>query len=216
MHRRLLVLAPHADDAEFGLGAFIARATDAGDKVTVLIAAFGNYERGSVFVDGGKREGEARKALKHLGVSDVRFGHWFEENKALTANYGLLVSRIEELLNEFDDIYVSLPSFNQDHRALYDAFVTATRPGMTWANLYAYEYPGNAWGPSLPLTGKKYLQASRSHAERKIEALNMHESQFKERFAAVGPEAAETLLRQRGAEIGRYGAELVYVLREFG
>jgi LmbE family N-acetylglucosaminyl deacetylase len=216
--RRLLVLAPHSDDAEFGIGAFIARSTDMGDHVTVAIAAYGSYARETVWIDGGIRVGEARKALAHLGVTDVRFCEWFGENKGLEKDYGPLVQRIEELIKAVEptDIYVSLPSFNQDHRMLYDALITATRPGVTMANIYAYEYPGNCWGPPLPTTGKKYLICDETHVARKIAALEMHKTQFEGRFVNVGPQAAAVLLTQRGLEVGPDPAELVYVLREFG
>lgn len=180
----------------------------------MVIAAFGGYERGSVWVDGGIREGEARKALAHLGVTDVRFARWFEENKGLAADYGSLVREIEEIIKGYDEVYVCLPSFNQDHRALYDALITATRPGVTKANLYAYEYPGNCWGPPPPTTGKKYLVCGRALARRKIEALEMHKTQFEGRFVNVGPEAAMALMEMRGLECGPEEAELVYVLRE--
>ncbi|WP_339084797.1 PIG-L family deacetylase [Hyphomicrobium sp. ghe19] len=216
MPRRVLVLAPHADDAEFGIGAYIARATDAGWHVTVVIGATGNYHRGSVWIDGGSREGEARKALAHLGVTDVRFEKWFNENLALAADYTRIVTGIENLVSGYDEVYVCLPSFNQDHRVLHDAFLTATRPGRTTANLYAYEYPGNCWGPPLPTCGKKYLVCSPVHAVRKLEALMMHKSQFDGRFVCVGPQAAKSLLDQRGSEVGPDPAELVYVMREFG
>lgn len=170
--------------------------------------------RQSVWVDGGTRIGEARKALGILGVKDVRFPGWFVENHALNAEYVKMVTDIEAMLLGYDEVYVCLPSFNQDHRVLFDAFITATRPGMTLANLYAYEYPGNSWGPPVPTAGKRYLVASTINAGRKISALEAHETQFKDRFVAVGPQAAALLLAQRGIEIGQPQAELVYVLRE--
>lgn len=222
MPKRILVLAPHADDAEFGIGAFIYRSVAKGDHVAVAIAACGSYTRQAVdgtteTVPGAVRQVEARTALKHLGVTDVRFGELFEENRALETSYSNLVKRLELLVRAFEptDIYVALPSFNQDHRVLYDALVTAIRPGVTNANVYAYEYPGNCWGPPLPTTGKRYLVCSPDEARRKIEALNMHKSQFDGRWVLVGPEAAKALMVLRGLEVGPDGAELVYVIREF-
>ena len=48
----------------------------------------------------------------------------------------------------------------------------------------------------------------------KIEALELHKSQFDGRQAGVSPYAAMALAMQRGVEIGTKYAELVYVLKE--
>ena len=70
------------------------------------------------------------------------------------------------------EVYVCLPSFNQDHRVLYDATLTAFRPGAQLASLYAYEYPGNAWGPTPPEHGRRYLVVEQDEIVTKIEALD--------------------------------------------
>ena len=74
-------------------------------------------------------------------------------------DYGRLVSQIEGEIKAINpsEVYVCLPSFNQDHRVLYDATLTAFRPGAQIASLYGYEYPGNAWGPNQPEHGRRYL-----------------------------------------------------------
>jgi len=215
--KRVLILAPHCDDAEFGLGASIQRWREEGATIQVLIASCSDYQRS----DGNpvcakQRLIEARKAFDLLGVSGWKSGGWFKENQALSVDYGRLVSLIENEIKVVDatDVYVCLPSFNQDHRVLFDATMTAFRPGAQLASLYAYEYPGNVWGPTPPETGKRYLVVDMDEIQTKIEALEMHETQFAGRSAGVGPQAAVTLARQRGAEIGSQFAELVYMLKE--
>lgn len=216
-NRHLLVFAPHSDDAEFGLGAHLVKAIEERAKVTVVIAAHGDYRRGIEVIEGREREEESRMALGWLGVTRIDFARWFEENQALTVDYGTLVGEIESQVNGYQptEVYIPLPSFNQDHRVLYDAAITAFRPGNLKPSLYAYEYPGNAWGPPPPATGHRYLPCSKEHLERKIQALRMHASQFQNRYVAVGPEAARNLAIKRGDEVGELTpAELVYVLRE--
>ena len=68
--RNILILAPHCDDAEFGLGASIQRWREEGASVHVLIASCSDYVRADgkdVCAKG--RLVEARAAFEHLGVN---------------------------------------------------------------------------------------------------------------------------------------------------
>jgi N-acetylglucosamine malate deacetylase 1 len=215
--RNILILAPHCDDAEFGLGASIQRWREEGASVHVLIASCSDYSRADgQNVCGKGRLIEARAAFEHLGVNSWKSAGWFKENQALACDYGRLVSQIEGEIKAINpsEVYVCLPSFNQDHRVLYDATLTAFRPGAQLASLYGYEYPGNAWGPNQPEHGRRYLIVDHDEMATKIEALDLHKSQFEGRTAGVRPQAALVLATQRGAEIGTKFAELVYVLKE--
>lgn len=218
MAPRLLILAPHIDDAEFGLGAMSQRRLILEKAaIRVLIVASGSYTRSDgEEVAKHQRHEEMTNALQFLGLNDFSTHDGFPENGGLMWDYGKLVSTIEREVRKFEatEVFTCLPSVNQDHRVLFDATITAFRPGMTQASLYSYEYPGNAWGSQLPPFGKKYVVATPNHVHRKIEALRLHKSQFEGRKVAVNPEAASILARQRGAEIGVEYAELIYVLKE--
>ncbi|MCO5157848.1 MAG: PIG-L family deacetylase [Aquamicrobium sp.] len=214
---RHLILAPHHDDAEFGLGIAIQGWLARGDSVRVVIAATGSYRRADeTYIDGTLRMEETSLAMNILGVTDWRAAGWFQENGALEAGYGELVQRIEKEIAEADptDIYVCLPSFNQDHRALYDATVTAFRPGGVTACLHAYEYPGNGWQYPVPQVGRRYHPGTDGAVLGKINALRAHRSQFEGRAQGVNPDAAHALAAVRGAEIGVAYAEVTFLIRE--
>jgi N-acetylglucosamine malate deacetylase 1 len=216
MPRKHLIIAPHVDDAEFGLGGSIQEWSSVGDEVKVVIAAGGNYQRSDgLAVQGSLRAHEAREAFTILGVKEWELSHWFDENNPASIRYGDLVRNIEVVIQEQrpTDTYVCLPSFNQDHRALFDATITAFRPANLPGNLWAYEYPGNCWGPSPPEFGKMYLWFEETTLARKIEALNCHKSQWEGRKVGVNPKSATSLAQQRGSEIGKDYAELIYLLR---
>ncbi|MGK9084896.1 PIG-L family deacetylase [Brucella intermedia] len=212
-----LILAPHHDDAEFGLGATIQKWISKGDVVHVVIAAGGSYQRadGSV-VEGQSRVLETQAAMDILGVKSCTLADWFKENKALAVDYGGLVWLIERQIAHVmaTNVYVCLPSFNQDHRVLFDAAVTAFRPGGAKANLYAYEYPGNQYTNQPPEFGRRYHPASTRKANKKIEALRAHKSQFDGRVGGVSPDAAMILGAMRGHEIGVPFAEVTFVIKE--
>ena len=218
MAPRLLILAPHIDDAEFGLGGMIQRRLILEKAaIRVVVISTGSYTRSDgVEVLASRRNEEMHTALQYLGLDDFSAHEGFPENGGLLWDYGKLVSMIEREVRKYEatEVFTCLPSFNQDHRALFDATITAFRPGNLAANLYAYEYPGNCWGGGDPKFGRRYITVLPNHVLRKIEALRLHKSQFDGRKVAVGPEAASILARQRGAEIGVEYAELIYVLKE--
>jgi N-acetylglucosamine malate deacetylase 1 len=106
-----------------------------------------------------------------------------------------------------DVLFVPLPSFNQDHKAAWDACEAALRPfrkGYWPHRVLAYEYPGQHWGPPPPATGKVYCPL-------KLQALAAHQSQFPDK-ASLDP--VMDLLTARGGECGHGFAELFYLLRE--
>lgn len=217
---RMLVLAPHADDAEFGIGGWIARAKEEGVGVfNVVIAATGDYRRSDGgFVTENLRKREAAEAFKLLGVDAWRAAGWFSENGALAADYGRIVHLIAREIDHWQptEVFCALPSFNQDHRVLFDAFVTALRPGMHKGvkNVWAYPYPGNCWGPAPPREGRCYLKLEQRHVDVKMQALAAHQSQWDGRSVGVNPQASLINMQQWGSEIGEPYAELVYLLRE--
>jgi LmbE family N-acetylglucosaminyl deacetylase len=212
-----LILAPHHDDAEFGLGATIQKWISKGDTVHVVIAAGGDYQRADgAVVDGQIRVLETQAAMKILGVESCTLAEWFKENRAFEVDYGGLVWLIERQIAHVTatNVYVCLPSFNQDHRVLYDATITAFRPGGVKANLSAYEYPGNQYMYPAPEFGRRYHPAASREANKKIEALRAHKSQFDGRVGGVSPDAAMILGAMRGQEIGEPFAEVTFVIKE--
>lgn len=216
--KRVLVLAPHCDDAEFGLGITLQKLVKQGVDVRVWIAATGSYRRSDGRLVGSEeREAESAEALASLGVTDVVQARVFNENWGREVGFTSLVSAIEKAIGLYQatELFVCQPSFNQDHQALYEATITACRPGSVCGNLYAYEYPGSCWMPHAVIpAGRLYVTATAQEVRAKITALHMHRSQFEGRRVAVSPRAAKVLAEQRGAEIGREYAELIHVIRE--
>jgi N-acetylglucosamine malate deacetylase 1 len=217
---RALIIAPHADDAEFGLGGLLQTLRRNNWAVRVVILAAGDYRASAGrYIRSEDRQREAKNALDHLGVDDVAFPRTFAENGALETPYTELVDSVEHHIRQFcpSHLFTCLPSFNQDHRAVFDATITATRPGRTPSlkRIFAYEYPGNCWGPDTPSWGKVYVPLPKALLGRKLNALRKHESQFNGKAGEhISLGGAEALARLRGSECGADYAELLYLLRE--
>lgn len=220
--KRILVLAPHADDAEFGLGGYMARLfREATAEVDLTIFAHGDYLRADgEWVTFACRRQEASAAADLLGVRNLRWVPGFFENQGDTAGIGPLAHLVEVEVGRaaYDTVFAPLPSYNQDHRALFSAVCVAFRPNRfdRVRELWAYEYPGNAWVPKEPVWGRRYVRLSTEELVLKLQALAEHKSQFAKLAFNTGhcaPAGATHLARWRGSECGAEQAELFYLLR---
>jgi LmbE family N-acetylglucosaminyl deacetylase len=218
---KMLIIAPHADDAEFGLGGYLHRmARERRIATTVGVVAGGDYVgRDGVLVKGDVRQAETARALGILGVrTHVSLG-WLKENNFDVAGRAAVIDAVDHLLglDSFDHVLVCLPSHNQDHEALYRATLAAFRPGR-WPGvkqIWAYEHPANGSWNTQPTTGRCYVSVSQEDMAAKVRALNEHASQFGSRKPNHdGPDGAMALARLRGSEIGVPYAEVFWLLRE--
>ena len=129
--RRVLVIAPHADDEVLGAGGMLAVHTERGDAVRVVILSDGvagdpeSLEQNLAEV----RRAESRAAGEVLGVTDYRF---LELPDGGLANLPDLAARIGAELEEFGPELVYGPGPNEmhaDHRAAARALVEAAASG---------------------------------------------------------------------------------------
>lgn len=223
---RTLILAPHHDDAEFGLGGYIARMVEdfrngVGQMPGVAIFCTGDYQNTQgVPVRQKERVEETIAAMEVLGGVEIQFMNAFTENKFDLAGRVAIVGMIDMALEgpvEYTDVMCCLPSYNQDHRALWEAFITAFRPGRHAhiKRIWGYPYQGNCHGPDgLPTgvtTGKCYIKLTQAHFNKKVGALLEHKSQ---NFSFDICSGVEGQMRASGSECGAEYAEVVYMIRE--
>lgn len=218
---RVLAIAPHADDAEFGCGGTIAKAARNGHEVTVCLVSASDIRmrHSGERVQAQVRMAEQQRACRILGADCRLLGSWIENE------YGRelprMITALDELLAELapDQLFIPLPSFNQDHQAVFDACIAATRPTRIQPGLVAaYEYPGNGHGPggvAGPIAGKMFVAFGEDLLDLKLDALHAHRSQIAGREdALMGLQGARTLARFRGLECGHAFAEMFHVIRQ--
>ena len=213
--KKVLIVAPHADDETLGCGGLIMHALNfCSGKVRVLIAALGHEASTTT----EQTQGELDAAMKVLGVEDYRVlwpGYQGRLNEVRTS---ALITSLDKELSDFRPTAVFAPyaSHHQDHRTLYEAVVASMRPRSVTLpiELFAlFEYPyAAAWpAPDLP-GGKFYLTISEGYLARKLAALAEYKTQFA-RDTWCSLEHVESWARQRGHEVGRTAAEAFWVVR---
>lgn len=217
---RILVVAPHPDDAEFGVGGTLALKVAGGDHATIAVVTSGKLTmvHSGVSVEFNQRMEEQRAAALVLGITDVRFLGMGEVGNLHNQNGFAVVSGLDALFSEgWDEIYVPLPSYNQDHTATWHACLAATRPGkVDSASILAYENPMQGHGEQVfgALAGRWYQRLTQQHVDLKMKALWEHGSQVGGRDNTVaGSAGVKALAVMRGLECGAPFAEMFYPVR---
>lgn len=132
----VLVVAPHPDDEVIGPGGTLVHHVRAGDDVRVLVVTSGGATAGGGPDVTATREAESRRALAHLGVSDLVFGRL--PDGALPAHVDAVADLVAAHAEGRRTIYVpSLLDHHPDHRAAGVAVARADLPAD--CEVYGYE-----------------------------------------------------------------------------
>lgn len=228
---RLLVVAPHCDDAELGVGGLLAAAAASGResqgpqetartvRVVVLAAGDIRFNHGGV-VTAETRVQEAREGLGSLGVEASQVSIYSRlESRLPEIPHADTVRHLDELLESFRPtaFFFPLPSAHQDHRYAFECCLSALRPGSPGSRLRlaaAYEYPSNLVDPQVPFNSRIYLDIS-DFLEAKIRAFECHRSQAsRPGYHLISSGGVRDLARLRGREVGVEFAERYYLVRE--
>ena len=224
----VLVVAAHPDDEVLGCGGTIARHSDAGDYVQVLIVAEGATSRQEYYRD--RRRGKeqisilaqaAKTAGVILGTTSVKLLN-LPDNRLDSISRLDLARLVEVWIQKCHPnvIYVHhAGDVNIDHRRLHEAVVTACRPtpGNTVRRLLSFEVSSSTeWQP--PGSGVAFhpnlFVDITNQWERKRQALDAYISEMRSWPHARSAQAVEYLARWRGAQVGVPVAEAFCLLRE--
>lgn len=203
---KILVLAPHTDDGEFGCGGTISKLISEGHEV--FYVAFSNCEK-SLPADQPRDtlEKELLLATKTLGISpqnisimnfDVRL---FERDRQEILDTIINISkRIKP-----DTVFVPSPSdLHQDHHTVAMEAIRALKLSAT---ILGYEMPWN----NLTFNTTCFVSLTEENIQRKIDALKCYISQASRFYSSE--EFIKSLAVTRGTQIGTRYAETFEVLR---
>ncbi|MBT5400051.1 PIG-L family deacetylase [bacterium] len=222
----ILVVVAHPDDEVLGCGASIAKWSDAGEEVHVLIMAEGETSRDINRNVKAKRveisllERSAKRAGKVLGVSSVKlFG--FPDNRMDSLDRLDVIKVVEREINRLQPHTVVTHycnDLNIDHRVVYEAVITACRPQpeSTVRCLLSFEVPSSTeWqipGASIPFQ-PNWFENVEVTIEKKLEALELYQSEMRTWPHARSLQNIEHLARYRGSSVGCEAAEAFMLLR---
>jgi len=192
---KVLLIAAHPDDVEFGAAATVAGWTDAGIEVTYCVVTDGDAGGYDETVGRAEmaaiRHAEQIAAAKHAGVNDVRFLGYtdgrVEATLELRRDLARVIRRVRPqrvLCPSPERNYLRIGASHPDHRAVGSAALDAVYPDarnpFAFPELLRQEGLGawtvsEVWLMGGPASGH-YVDVTEM-VPRKIAALRAHESQ---------------------------------------
>lgn len=190
--RKVLAIGSHPNDIEAGAGGTLARLSDAGAKVRMVIACFPYHLK--------QRMEESRNSARHLGA-EIRFLYPDAELRVEDVKMYDLIDRMDRLVREFDPAVVlthAASNFHQDNVLVHKACASAQR--LHFFDMFCF-YPTNCHPVTTPFRPNVYVDIT-STLERKMAAINEYKTQFTCRGIAtdVYSDAAREYGRLSGSE----------------
>jgi len=199
-------------------------------RVFVLFMTNGTTQH---FGKGGSSTGQIRvkeleKVASHLGFEDydIAFeGEEFHLQLDQVAQRKLVHSiergsRVSIETIKPDIVLTPLANdYNQDHRATFEAAMTALRPASPdyrhrCSTVLGYELPYHQWNiSSTDTTPRCLIQLSEEDLAAKLEALELYGSQLKSTTGPLSLQGVQTLAAFRGLQCGAALAEAFVPLR---
>jgi len=202
---RVLVLAPHTDDGEFGCGGAMARLVESGADVRQIAFSIASRSLPEGFAPDTLVH-ESRAASEALGLSaEALTVHDFEVRTFPEVRQEILELLIEAQ-RDFAPQAVLMPTIgdiHQDHHTIAAEGLRAFKR----TTILGYEIPWNQFS----FAKQAYVVLEERHLEAKVRALGCYQSQQHRNYA--NEEYIRNLARTHGIEIGRHFAECFEVVR---
>jgi N-acetylglucosamine malate deacetylase 1 len=202
---RVLVLAPHTDDGEFGAGATMARLVESGTEVRYVAFSIATRSLPDGFAPDTLAR-EVKEATTELGIPPENLTvHDFDVRTFPQHRQDIL----ELLVGLWEDwrpdavFQPSLHDIHQDHQVIAAEGLRAFKS----TTILGYEIPWN----NFDFAYQAYIALQQDHVDRKVAALAKYASQQHRRYS--DSEYIHNLARTHGINVNRNFAEVFEVYR---
>jgi LmbE family N-acetylglucosaminyl deacetylase len=203
--KRVLILAPHTDDGEFGCGGTINKMISEGNEV--YYAAFSACQQSvlpqfpsDILIT------EVKSATKKLGVRPENLILFDYDVRTFNYRRQDILDDLIRMRTEIKPDMIFLPSLNdihQDHKTIAEEGIRAFK----FNTIFAYEMPWN----NMTFTTSSFVLLEESHVQKKVEALQEYKSQAHRPYA--NEEFIRSMATIRGVQIGQRYAEAFDIVR---
>jgi N-acetylglucosamine malate deacetylase 1 len=205
--QRILVLAPHTDDAELGCGGTLSRFLN--DGAQAFVAAFSTAEES---LPTGAKPGllgeEFLSSMQQMGIPEGNTRVFGFPVRKFSYQRQELLEEIVSLRREIDPDLVLLPAgsdWHQDHHVVYEEGVRAFKERTVWA----YELPWN----QIDSRAQAFVTLEREHLDTKWKALQEYKTQLQLARPYFSWNFIEGIARVRGVQVNSEYAEAFEVIR---
>ncbi len=222
--KKVLIISPHPDDEVISCGGLLDRCKKEGAEVFVFYICVGKTRQlltGSTNENIRMQETENVAKFCNFKYKFLFVGDEFARlDKVVQKD---MVDPIEDKIQEFKPDIVCIPyrdSYNQDHRAVFTACMTALRPVprsvrhmpqvvLEFDEPYSWSVSDNAFKPNF------FVELTEETIKNKISAMKLHATQDRPDPFARSGENLRRWAEIRGKEIGTHAAEGFKCLRFF-
>ena len=232
---KILVLAAHPDDEVLGMGGLLKKFSMSEHDVKVVFLARGimarrsdDYDNSTKYSISAKLMGDmeeqitnlqkdAKKALSILGVKNIQFEDFPDNEMDMISNLEI-TKKIETIIDEFvpDTVYThSQHDINVDHRQIYDATITATRPkkNSSVKEVISFEVPSSTeWYFPQKFSPNIFVDISKE-LKFKLKAMQAYKNELREFPHPRSIEALEIIAKRWGTVCGFNAAEAFCLVR---
>lgn len=210
MSKKILVIAPHADDEVLGVGGTIQKHVQLGDVVNVVIVC----DRETQY----DQRGFAGVANKILGVSDIKWLGFKDE--CVDNMMRDLIKKIETVYDKVkpDVVYIcSDGDINTDHQIIHRACIVVCRSIQEHPpkQVLVYEVPSSTT-QSLPKTFQPnyYVSLTEDDVNTKCEAMHAYKCELRDPPNPRNSRGIKLYAQYRGMECNTMYAECFNLLYE--
>jgi len=205
--RRVLVLAPHTDDAELGVGGTLARSLQAGSDIFVAVFSMAEQSlpKGA---PKGILKNEFLASMQLLGLSTEKLRIFNFEVRRFNYRRQEILEELVALRKKVNPDVVFLPSstdIHQDHQVIHAEGLRAFKH----STVLGYELPWNMFS----LEPRFMVHLNKEHLKLKLAMLENYQTQLELTRPYFSKEFIEGLARVRGVQAGTEYAEAFEVMR---
>jgi LmbE family N-acetylglucosaminyl deacetylase len=202
---RILILAPHTDDGELGMGGTAAKFLEQGKEV--FYAAFSLCRRSlEPGLAPDTLEIEVKAATKVLGIKPANLKLYDYDVRNFYANRQEILEDLVKLKKEIKPELVFAPcstDVHQDHQVIHNEMLRAFKD----VSMLGYELPWN----NLSIKTNCFITLEEKHVIKKAEALKEYKSQAGRKYC--NENFIRSLATARGVQAGVDYAEAFEVLK---
>lgn len=208
--KRILVIAPHADDEVLGCGGYLLHQKALGADIMIIIGTIGGRDKRQSFK---ARFSEFKEVCKALNAKSVIL--FIDRDARLdTIPSFNITCNLDQQIDSFrpDEVFINYRSLHQDHIKMYDCALASMRlrEGYAPRMVALYEYPF-ATTQVGPIGGGFMYHDITDCIDGKVGLFELYGSQIRQTPSPLNSEGIKALARIRGVECGVGYAEKFYV-----
>lgn len=203
--KRILVLAPHTDDGEFGCGATMAKFIEEGNEV--FYVAFSSCKQSvSAELPENILETEVKEATSVIGIPPDHLFLLDYDVRTFSFHRQEILDDILKIKEKTKPEIVLMPSINDIHQDHYTIAIEGIR-AFKKSSILCYEVPWN----NLTFHTTAFQCITEKQLHKKIDAISKYRSQIGRTYA--NGDFIRSLAKTRGIQIGQEYAEVFEVIR---